>query len=162
MVYVAAEGEKTERDYVALPNTTYGAREKFFLKFSGTNKGLRPMEVIDLVLESASDPEDEKWALFDRDTLDNRDEDIPEAMRNAARNGAQVALSRTGRSRPRARAVPSASPRARRRVPRTSPADAAGRRRARAPVRRAGTTAVAGCGEVTQHRAGPARRPFTG
>ncbi|MDH6700308.1 RloB family protein [Streptomyces sp. MAA16] len=93
MVYVAAEGERTERDYVALLNTTYGDRERFFLKFSETRKGLRPTEVVDLVLASASAPDDEKWALFDRDADDHRDEEIPEAMRDAAKNGVQVALS---------------------------------------------------------------------
>ncbi|MEU9452584.1 RloB family protein [Streptomyces sp. NPDC048277] len=93
VVYVAAEGKRTERDYITLLNTAYGDREKFLLRFSHTRKGLRPKEVVDLVLASSSAPEDEKWALFDRDTLDNRDQDIPEAMRKAATNGVQVALS---------------------------------------------------------------------
>lgn len=93
VVYVAAEGEKTERDYVALLNKTYGEREKFVLKFHGARNGLRPTEVVDLVLESASAPADEKWALFDRDAQDNRDQDIPDAMRKAAEQGVQVALS---------------------------------------------------------------------
>ncbi|MFI7875345.1 RloB family protein [Streptomyces salinarius] len=93
IVYVAGEGQKTERDYVTLLNHAYGERGKFFLNFAETRKGLRPTEVVDLVRASASDPGDEKWALFDRDTLDNRDQDIPEAMRDAARYGVQVALS---------------------------------------------------------------------
>ncbi|CAL9602053.1 RloB family protein [Streptomyces sp. enrichment culture] len=93
VVYVAAEGERTERDYIALLNAAYGEREKFYLNFAVTRKGLRPTEVVDLVLASASAPEDEKWALFDRDALDNRDQDIPDAMREAARQGVQVGLS---------------------------------------------------------------------
>ncbi|MER5840485.1 RloB family protein [Streptomyces prasinus] len=93
VVYVAAEGERTERDYISLLNQAHGEREKFFLRFAGARNGLRPTEVVDLVLESSSAPGDEKWALFDRDALDNRDRDIPRAMRKAAANGVQVALS---------------------------------------------------------------------
>lgn len=93
VVYLAAEGERTERDYVALLNRVFGEREKFFIRFHGTRNGLRPMETVDLVLESASDPKDEKWALFDRDAQDNRDQEIVRAMRRAAEHGVQVALS---------------------------------------------------------------------
>ncbi|MGQ4511808.1 RloB domain-containing protein [Streptomyces sp. DW26H14] len=93
VVYVAAEGERTERDYVALLNRTYGRTGKFFLHFSSARNGLRPTEVVSLVVEASSAPEDEKWALFDRDAADSRDRDIPEAMREAARQGVQVALS---------------------------------------------------------------------
>ncbi|MEU5098768.1 hypothetical protein [Streptomyces sp. NPDC020996] len=58
--------------------------------------GLRPTEVVNLVIQVASDPADEKWALFDRDAQDNRDQDIPDAMRKAAEQGVQVALSPAG------------------------------------------------------------------
>lgn len=93
MVYVAAEGERTERDYITLLNESHGERKGFFLRFCGARNGLRPTEVVDLVLASASAPDDEKWALFDRDARDSRDQDIPRAMREAAENGVQVALS---------------------------------------------------------------------
>ncbi|MER6630163.1 RloB family protein [Streptomyces sp. NPDC000987] len=93
VVYIAAEGDKTERDYVALLNRAYGEREKFCLKFHGAKNGLRPTEVVNLLIQVASDPADEKWALFDRDARDNRDQDIPEAMRKAAEQGVQVSLS---------------------------------------------------------------------
>ncbi|MFI8179237.1 RloB family protein [Actinacidiphila glaucinigra] len=95
VVYIAAEGEKTERDYINLLNATYGQRpgQKFFLHFCHAGAGLRPSEVVSRVLAAAPSPKDEKWALFDRDTADNRDEDIPAAMRKAAREGVQVALS---------------------------------------------------------------------
>jgi len=93
VVYVAAEGEKTERDYVALLNKTYGEREKFVLKFSSTRNESRPTKIVELAIRSASAPDDEKWALFDRDAQDNRDADIPRAMRRAAEAGVQVALS---------------------------------------------------------------------
>ncbi len=95
MIYVASEGQKTERDYIALLNAAYGDREgrKFQLKFCAAGRGLRPTETVDHVLAAATGPEDEKWVLFDRDTEDKRDDDIPEAMREAAKHGVQVALS---------------------------------------------------------------------
>ncbi|GAA1922912.1 RloB family protein [Streptantibioticus ferralitis] len=95
VVYIAAEGEKTEPDYVNLLNDTYGQRpgRKFFLHFCHAGEGLRPSEVVSHVIAAAPSPKDEKWALFDRDTADNRDDDIRAAMRKAAREGVQVALS---------------------------------------------------------------------
>ncbi|MGW0751414.1 RloB family protein [Streptomyces sp. NPDC002587] len=95
IIYVAAEGERTEDDYIKLLNDTYrdGPGEKFFLRFSPVRKGLRPDQVVDHVISQASSPQDEKWALFDRDTEDNRDDAIREAMRTAAQAGVQVALS---------------------------------------------------------------------
>lgn len=50
------------------------------------------MATVDRVLEEAG-PHDEKWVLFDRDAADSRDAEIPRAMRKAAENGVQVALS---------------------------------------------------------------------
>ncbi|MEI5135869.1 RloB family protein [Streptomyces libani] len=95
VVYIAAEGEKTEREYISLLNSTYGERpgQKFFLHFCDAGKGLRPTEVVSHVIVAAPSSKDEKWALFDRDTEDNRDDDIRAAMRLAAREGVQVALS---------------------------------------------------------------------
>ncbi|MFD6323197.1 RloB family protein [Streptomyces sp. NPDC058442] len=93
VVYVAAEGEKTERHYIDLLNKTYGEREKFALKFSSTKTKSRPTKIVELAIRSASAPDDEKWAFFDRDAQDNRDADIPRAMRGAAEAGVQVALS---------------------------------------------------------------------
>ncbi|MFD2619876.1 RloB family protein [Streptomyces chumphonensis] len=95
MIYVATEGEKTERDYIALLNTHYGEREgqKFRLKHCNAGRGLRPTETVAHVIATAAGPDDEKWALFDRDSEDQRDDDIPEAMRNAAEAGVQVVLS---------------------------------------------------------------------
>ncbi|WP_431780914.1 RloB family protein [Streptomyces chumphonensis] len=92
---MATEGEKTERDYLALLNTHYGEREgrKFRLKHCNAGRGLRPTETVDHVIASSVSPDDEKWALFDRDSEDQRDDDIPEAMRKAAAAGVQVALS---------------------------------------------------------------------
>ncbi|MFB7911357.1 RloB family protein [Kitasatospora sp. NPDC056076] len=95
VVLIAAEGQKTEREYIKFLNDKYGDRpgQKFFLRFCGSNRGLRPSEVVKHVIDAASSGEDEKWALFDRDSADNRDEDIPAAMRLAAKEGVQVALS---------------------------------------------------------------------
>lgn len=97
MVYVAAEGPRTEGDYVRLLNERYGRRTgkpEFSLTFCSPGKnGARPEEVVDLVLRRASGPDDEKWALFDRDSKDQRDQEIADAMRKAAREGVQVAMS---------------------------------------------------------------------
>lgn len=97
VVYVATEGAKTERDYLDQLNEAYGRRpgkQGFYLHYCdpGHSDGLRPDEVVEQV-SSVAGPEDEKWALFDRDTEDNRDRVIPEAMREAHRRGVQVALS---------------------------------------------------------------------
>ncbi|MFD7162130.1 RloB family protein [Streptomyces violascens] len=96
VIYVAAEGARTERDYIDLLNTTYGEKTdpKFRLHFChpGHNNGLRPEQVVDQVLDVAG-PDDEKWALFDRDKDDARDIEIPRAMRKAWQHGVQVALS---------------------------------------------------------------------
>ncbi|MFD5617296.1 RloB family protein [Streptomyces yangpuensis] len=95
IIYLAAEGERTEADYIKLINETYrdGPGEKFFLRFSPVRKGLRPDQVVAHVIAQASSPRDEKWALFDRDSEDNRDKAIRDAMSTAAREGVQVALS---------------------------------------------------------------------
>ncbi len=97
VVYVAAEGRETEKDYVELLNQTWGKRPgagSFQIKFYGPGKsGLQPHEVVELVRARASAPDDEKWALFDRDGKDNRETSIPRAMREAAEHGVQVALS---------------------------------------------------------------------
>ncbi|TFE58483.1 RloB domain-containing protein [Streptomyces sp. ICN441] len=96
VIYVAAEGAKTERDYIALLNDTYGERDgsRFRLHFChpGHDNGLRPEQVVDQVLAVAG-PGDEKWAFFDRDAGDAREGEIPRAMHRAHRNGVQVALS---------------------------------------------------------------------
>ncbi|MGW0034187.1 RloB family protein [Streptomyces sp. NPDC003314] len=94
VVYIAAEGTKTEAEYIKFLNDTYGDRpgKKFRLEFCHAREGLRPHEVVDHVIAKAPSGE-EKWALFDRDTEDNRDDSINEAMRTAAKAGVQVALS---------------------------------------------------------------------
>lgn len=96
MVYVAAEGGRTEGDYVRLLNEVYGRRPAapFSLHFCDPGKnGARPEEVVELVLASATGPDDERWALFDRDASDERDHSIRAAHRKAAEHGVQVALS---------------------------------------------------------------------
>ncbi|MFJ6992953.1 RloB family protein [Streptomyces sp. NPDC003090] len=95
MIYVAAEGEKTEAEYIKLLNDTYGDRpgQKFLLKFCRAGEGLRPDEVVDHVVASAPSPSDEKWALFDRDTEDNREASIRKAMGKAAKAGVQIGFS---------------------------------------------------------------------
>lgn len=100
VVYVATEGPRTEIDYLRKLEETFGRPEGehteggFRLKLASPGKnGARPTEVVDLVLDRASGPDDEKWALFDRDRADSRDQEIPEAMRTAAANGVQTALS---------------------------------------------------------------------
>lgn len=97
VVYIAAEGARTERDYVSLLNREYGGRPgkaPFRLHFCRPphSNGLRPTEVVHEVLRNGT-PGDEMWALFDRDAADSRDSDIRTAMRDAARHGVQVALS---------------------------------------------------------------------
>jgi hypothetical protein len=98
VVYVACEGAKTEPAYLGLLNESHGEKrpegQKFHLHYCdpGHSDGLRPEEVVDQVL-SVAGPGDEKWALFDRDTEDNRDGEIPRAMRKAHQGGVQVALS---------------------------------------------------------------------
>lgn len=95
LVYVAAEGAKTEGDYIALLNHAYGAEKKFHLHFCRHShpNGLRPVEVVERVIAEADRPDDEKWALFDRDSGDKTPEDIREAMSLAAEHGVHVALS---------------------------------------------------------------------
>lgn len=97
VVYIAAEGARTERDYVSLLNREYGERPgkgPFRLHFCRPphSNGLRPSEVVHEVLRHGT-PGDEMWALFDRDAADSRDTDIRTAMRAATRHGVQVALS---------------------------------------------------------------------
>ncbi|WP_307847280.1 RloB family protein [Streptomyces sp. F63] len=94
VVYVACEGSRTEPDYISLLNKTYGRDKSFRLKYChpGHGNGLDPVETVQQTLKEAG-PEDEKWALFDRDADDNRDRKIPDAMRLAADRGVQVALS---------------------------------------------------------------------
>ncbi|ARZ67739.1 hypothetical protein SMD11_2087 [Streptomyces albireticuli] len=101
MIYVAGEGARTEPEYFRLINKTFGdrpGREKFHLKVCEPSNpnGLRPEAVVDLVLSEAEkkgDQDCEKWAFFDRDAEDNRDTEIPRAMRKASENGVHVALS---------------------------------------------------------------------
>jgi hypothetical protein len=95
VVYVATEGPKTEQDYVILLNRVYGAKNGFRLHFcqhSGRN-GLRPLQVVEKVIEAARGSDAEMWAIFDRDSGDKTAQEIREAMRHAAKNGVQVALS---------------------------------------------------------------------
>ncbi|MFC8201989.1 RloB family protein [Streptomyces sp. NPDC057298] len=95
LVYVAAEGAKTEGDYITLLNRAYGAGKKFHLHFCRHShpNGLRPVEVVKRVIAEADRPDDEKWALFDRDSGDKTPEDIRDAMSLAAEHGVHVALS---------------------------------------------------------------------
>lgn len=97
VVYIAAEGARTERDYVALLNREHGQRHSatsFRLHFCRPphDNGLRPSEVVQEVLRNGTSG-DEMWALFDRDAADSRDADIRAAMREATRHDVQVALS---------------------------------------------------------------------
>lgn len=95
VVYVATEGAKTEQDYVILLNRVYGAKKGFRLHFCPhpDRNGLRPKEVVERVIKAAEGSDAEMWALFDRDSGDKTPEEIREALRHAARNGVQVALS---------------------------------------------------------------------
>jgi hypothetical protein len=95
VVYVATEGAKTEQDYVILLNKAYGGKKDFRLRFvPHTNRnGLRPVEVVEKVIEAAQGTDAEMWALFDRDSGDKTPQEIRDAMRLAADKGVQVALS---------------------------------------------------------------------
>lgn len=95
LVYVAAEGAKTEGDYITLLNRAYGEKKRFHLHFCKhrDSNGLRPVEVVRQVVNEADRSDDEKWALFDRDAGDKTPEEIREAMRLAAEHGVHVALS---------------------------------------------------------------------
>ncbi|MCZ0209045.1 RloB family protein [Streptomyces sp. UMAF16] len=92
---MATEGAKTEQDYVNLLNRVYGGGKGFFLRFCPhpDRNGLRPVKVVKTVIEAARGTEAEMWALFDRDSGDKTPQEIGEAMRLAAANGVQVALS---------------------------------------------------------------------
>ncbi|WP_101254867.1 RloB family protein [Streptomyces barkulensis] len=98
VLYIACEGARTEPAYLDLLNEAYGRQRSgeraFHLHYCdpGHADGLRPEEAVDQVL-SVAGPGDEKWVLFDRDTEDNRDGEIPRALRKAHRGGVQVALS---------------------------------------------------------------------
>jgi hypothetical protein len=96
VVYFAAEGARTEYDYMRFLRKVYGSRpgREFRMEacHPGHLNGLRPTEVVDLVVRTAP-PGEEKWALFDRDAGDSRDRNIRDAMRAAARHGVQVAFS---------------------------------------------------------------------
>ncbi|MET9295698.1 RloB family protein [Streptomyces sp. NPDC003077] len=97
VVYVAAEGARTEPDYFRLLNEVYGERgsgKMFRLHVCSPShaNGLRPEAVVEQVPAEA-DPDCEKWAFFDRDAADCRETAIRKAMRRAAGHGVQVALS---------------------------------------------------------------------
>jgi hypothetical protein len=76
VIYVVAEGEKTEPDYCTALNNRFKDEYQFYINTQYTRRnGLHPLEVAEGAITIASDPRDrggngpvhEVWALFDRD-----------------------------------------------------------------------------------------------
>jgi hypothetical protein len=95
VVYVACEGERTEVDYLYYLNEQFGRgaaeRPPFRLIPLARKNGLSPLATVEYVLAEAGE-DDEKWALFDRDGRD-RDQEIPKAVRLAAKKRVEVGFS---------------------------------------------------------------------
>lgn len=93
LFFVAAEGERTEYDYVALLNSEFGSEYGFRIdgpRLSIRRNGLTPIEVVEEAAKAAQTRDfDEAWALFDRDQHTS----IPQAMRRAREAGVKVAFS---------------------------------------------------------------------
>ncbi|MGH4021581.1 MAG: RloB family protein [Pseudonocardiaceae bacterium] len=92
-IYVVAEGEATEYDYLAHLNRTHGRRLHFRIKpppRATQKNGLHPRRVVEEATRML-DKEDieEVWALFDHDGRPG----IPQVCAEARRQGVRVALS---------------------------------------------------------------------
>ncbi|MFI1729967.1 RloB family protein [Streptomyces acidicola] len=91
VVYVAVEGESTERDYLTYLNQRFGDGERtgepFIIHTVWKKNGYKPEEAVDAVKDKAA--EDEAWALFDRDEHTK----IPQALAEAARSVVEVCFS---------------------------------------------------------------------
>ncbi|WBB62892.1 RloB family protein [Streptomyces sp. WMMC500] len=95
MVFVACEGESTEPDYLDYLNKEFGegdtTRVPFRIHPIAESNGMLPTETVAAIQGRREDP-DEGWVLFDRDGTD-RDNDIQQAMKEAAAAGIEVAFS---------------------------------------------------------------------
>jgi hypothetical protein len=94
VVYVACEGESTERDYLVHLNEEFGAgdddRQPFRIQPIWRKNGLLPTQAVAEARRYAET--DEAWALFDRDGKD-RDPDIEAALKEAAAAKVEVGFS---------------------------------------------------------------------
>ncbi|MBO0803550.1 MAG: RloB domain-containing protein [Nocardiopsaceae bacterium] len=88
VVFVVAEGERTEREYLGRIDGKYGRRHGFHLRFPEGTHGRKPSEVVDDA-EKLADDDVETWAFFDRDQHPG----IPQAMAAARKAGIRVAFS---------------------------------------------------------------------
>lgn len=93
VVYIVAEGERTEPEYLGHVDERYGRRHGFHFVFPGKGTGGRtPSQVVDLAKESgkrANTDDIEIWALFDCDQWP----DILQAFSSARKAGIRVAFS---------------------------------------------------------------------
>lgn len=93
VIYIIAEGERTEYDYFAYIDSSYGRPRGFHIKMPNPatrRNGLPPGRIVEEARRVADDPDvDEVWALFDHD----RRRDIPRVCAEARREGVRTALS---------------------------------------------------------------------
>jgi hypothetical protein len=90
-VYVVAEGQRTEREYLGHLFERYGQRLGFHFSFpeKGTG-GMTPAQVVaHATARVGADGIDEVWAFFDRDQWT----DIPQVFAGARKAGVRVAFS---------------------------------------------------------------------
>lgn len=93
LFFVAAEGERTEYDYLAFLNDEFGAEHRFRIdgpRLSIRRNGLKPAEVVNEAVRAAETGDfDGVWALFDRD----QHAGISQAMRRAQEADVEVGFS---------------------------------------------------------------------
>jgi hypothetical protein len=93
IIYVVAEGERTEYDYFTFIDGLHGRRLGFHIKMPNAatrRNGLPPRRVVEEAARVVADPDiGEVWALFDHD----RRPDIPRVCTEARREGVWTALS---------------------------------------------------------------------
>ena len=100
--YVVAEGEVTERDYLALLNAEYGESGRFFVHPITRRRGMQPLGVVERAIAQLDELRQapggdadigegriQVWALFDRDQHSR----IAEAFAEAAPTAVRVAFS---------------------------------------------------------------------
>lgn len=91
IVYVVAEGEGTEYDYLGRLNQAYGSNLRFLIRFPRQTRGLSASQVVDEAARARASGESDVdfWALFDHDGRP----DIDQACARAVRIDIHAALS---------------------------------------------------------------------
>jgi hypothetical protein len=90
VIYVVAEGEGTEYDYLAYLNRRYGRGLGFHIQTLTQRNGLHPQRVVTEAVRMVGEPGiNQVWALFDHDGRS----DVPHLCAEARRRGVKAALS---------------------------------------------------------------------